>query len=207
MSFLRDQLSLLREFLKSDFRKLLLWCAVGLLGAIAVGAVLGLVSPEAVEQAIATITQVIEQAGVIDADGQISVFALLNNNWSAMLTALLYGVIPFICLPALNIVSNGFLLGILGAWYVTSQFSLAAYLAGLLPHGIFELPALVLSCACGLRLCQRCTRLLTHHADYHTVLETLADVLRVMVLMVAPMLIAAAFIECYITPIIMSFFL
>ena len=35
----------------------------------------------------------------------------------------------------------------------------------------------------------------------------LGDLLRVLVLLVAPMVVAAAFIECYITPVIMGLFL
>ena len=35
--------------------------------------------------------------------------------------------------------------------------SLGVYLVGILPHGIFELPALVLFCAAGLYLCSRVT--------------------------------------------------
>lgn len=207
MSFLVDQFSLLRDFLKTDFRRLLLWCFVGMLAAIALGVILGLMSPETVEQSIRMFNEVVEEAGVIDESGNFSVFALLNNNWSAMLTTLLYGLIPFICLPALNIASNGFLIGILASWYVTSQIPFAAYLAGILPHGIFELPALVLSTACGLHLCQATTKLATHRLDSHDLLNTASEVLRVMLLVVAPMLIAAAFIECYITPVIMGFFL
>ena len=79
--------------------------------------------------------------------------------------------------------------------------------AGILPHGIFELPALVLSIACGVYLCRNMCRLVTSSPRRVPMVALLGDLLRVLVVLVAPMTVAAAFIECYVTPVIMGLFL
>ena len=81
------------------------------------------------------------------------------------------------------------------------------YFAGLLPHGVFELTALVLSIACGIHLCISLNRMILKSSRHVPMVETLSDLLRVMLLLVAPMTIAAAIIEAYITPIVMSLFM
>ena len=209
MSLLREHLTQLRAFLRSDFRRVVLWCFVGMFACIALGVLVGTISPEAVEDTVNTLMEAIEEAGVIDEEGNISVFAILNNNWQAMLTTVLYGFVPFVFFPAISLLSNSFMVGVLGTWYVSNQLPLSAYLAGLIPHGIFELSALVLSVAAGLWLCRTCNRFLIRKdkADASSLLETAADVLRILVLLVAPLVVIAAFVECYITPLIMGFFL
>lgn len=83
---------------------------------------------------------------------------------------------------------------------------MALLLAGLLPHGIFELPAMVLSIACGVQLCRNMCLLVTSSPRRVPMVELLGDLLRVMVLLVAPMTVAAALIECYVTPAVMWLF-
>ena len=41
----------------------------------------------------------VEDAGIMDSDGNISPFGLLTNNWTAMLLAVVYGFVPFLFLP------------------------------------------------------------------------------------------------------------
>lgn len=207
MSGLRDQLSLLREFLRSDFKKSVLHCALAMACAIALGVVAGLLSPETVEMALKAFMEMVEEAGVMDTEGNLSVFGLLMNNWRAMLTAAACGFLPFVFLPALSLASNGFLIGIMAAWYHANGMSMALYLAGLLPHGIFELPALILSIACGVRLCRNMCMVVTSSPRRIPMVELLSDLLRVLLLLVAPMTVAAALLEAYVTPLVMGLFL
>ena len=111
MSALKEQLRLLGQFLQSDFRRTLWGCALILTAAVALGAVLGLLSPEAVDMVLAQFMAMVEESGVIDSAGNLSPFGLLTNNWTAMLVAVLYGFIPFLYLPALTLASNGLLVG------------------------------------------------------------------------------------------------
>ena len=207
MNMLREQIRLGGIFLKSDFRKIIIRCSIAMFVITLLGGAAGLAFPEVVEETLAMFTEAVENAGVIDEEGNVSVFALLANNWSAMLMSAAYGFVPFVYLPALSLFSNSFLIGVMAAWYHSNGISLLVFAAGILPHGIFELPALVLSIACGIYLCRNLSRAIVGNRDRRPFVELLCDLLRVLLLLVAPMTVAAAFIECYITPFVISLFL
>ena len=207
MSALKEHFSLLRGFLRSGFRISILLSTAGFFAAGIAGYFIGTNSPETVESVIGYFMATVEQSGVIEDDGSISTFALLANNWSAMLVSVLYGLIPFAFLPVSSLLINGFILGITGAMYQSYGQTLALWLSALLPHGIFEIPALILSIACGVYLCVQISKLILRYPNRAPMLEVFCNVLRVMLLLVAPLTIAAAFVEAYITPVIMSFFI
>ena len=207
MRYLKEQYGLLGQFLRSSFRRIILRCALAMLAAIALGVVVGSLSPGVIDMALTAFMEMVEESGIMDQAGNFSVFALLSNNWGAMILAAAYGFIPFIFLPLVSLITNSLLIGLLLAWYHNNGVSLLLYLAGILPHGIFELPALVLSVACGVCLCLNMCRIVTSNPKRLPQIDLLSDLLRVLVLLVAPMTVAAAFIECYITPLVLSLFL
>lgn len=67
---------------------------------------------------------------------------------------MLYGLIPFLPLSALALGTNALMLGAFAAIYQQQGIGLGVYVLGVLPHGIFELSALILSCALGLLICR-----------------------------------------------------
>lgn len=204
MKWLNEQGSLLKDFLAGGFRRTLWFCTLGLLLTVLLGVGIGLLVPEQAAQTMNSFMEQIEQSGVITSDGQMSVFALLMNNWRAMLLSAAYGIIPFLFLPLISLLSNGVLLGVLGGLLHASGQSMLFYAAGILPHGIFELTALVLSIACGVTLCRNMCRLALSDPKRRRLLPLLEDLLRVLVLLVAPMTVAAALIECCVTPAVMG---
>lgn len=207
MKWLNEQGSLLKDFLAGGFRRTLWFCTLGLLLTVLLGVGIGLLVPEQAAQTMNSFMEQIEQSGVITSDGQMSVFALLMNNWRAMLTSAIWGLIPFLFLPVLSLFVNGALVGLLGGWVLQRGGSLAFYCAGILPHGVFEIPALVLSAACGVYLCRGLCRIILNRPDKVAAVELFSELLRVLVLVVAPLTVCAAFIECYITPVVMAFFM
>ena len=207
MSWLREQAALLGKFLCGDFRRTLGWCALGMALGVLLGVVLGLSFPERAYQVLNAFMEQAEESGVVDTEGELSVFALLMNNWRAMLLSALWGLIPFLFLPVLSLFVNGALVGLLGGWVLQNGGSLPLYFAGILPHGVFELPALVLSAACGVYLCRGLCRIILNRPDKAPAVVLFSELLRVLVLVVAPLTVCAAFIECYVTPVVMAFFM
>ena len=124
----------------------------------------------------------------------------------ALVLSVLYGFIPFIYLPALSLGVNALLLGLFAAYFLNNGISILAYLGGILPHGIFELPALVISLACGIYLCSRINQYVRKNTKGMMV-PTLKNIVRVLALTVLPLLAAAAAVEAYVTPAVMQFFL
>lgn len=207
MSWLTEQLALLGDFLRTDFLRTVRRCALGMLAAAVLGAALAAIEPEVVADVMESFMEQIQKAGVIDEAGNMSVFSLLTNNWMAMLFSALYGFIPFLFLPMFSLLANGSLLGMMAVVYLANDMSLAAFLAGILPHGIFELPALVLSISCGICLCRNMCRIVTGNDQRIPLVELCSDLLRVLLLVVLPLTALAAVMECYVTPVVMGMFL
>ena len=207
MSWLREQAALLGKFLCGDFRRTLGWCALGMALGVLLGVVLGLSFPERAYQVLNAFMEQAEESGVVDTEGELSVFALLMNNWRAMLVSALYGLLPFLYLPLISLLTNGLLMGVMFGIYQANGLSILALLAGLVPHGIFEIPALLLSIACGVRLCKNMCLLVMNHPQKISFMALAEDLLRVLVLVIAPLTMAAAFVECYVTPVVMGWFM
>lgn len=207
MSTIKENLLLVRDFLHTDFRKAVLLCTVGLFLTGLCGYFFGTASPETVETVINAMMDSIEQSGVIVEDDTISTFSLLSHNWTAMLLDIVYGLLPFVFLPVSSLLVNGFILGITGAMSQLYDQTLSFWLAAILPHGIFELTALVLSVACGAYVCYHVTRRVLARPNCASMTAVFCDVLRVLVFLIAPLTIAAAFIEAYLTPWIMTLFM
>ena len=79
-------------------------------------------------------------------------------------------------------------------------------MAGLVPHGIFEIPALLLSLAAGLCLCRNINRYIRCN-EKGMMKPLLLDLLRVVGLLVVPLLTLAAVMEAYVTPLAMQLFM
>jgi len=162
--------------------------------------------PELLNRIISLIQEYISGLNLTDAAGNLSAMALFSNNVQACAFAMLFGLVPFVYLTALPLGVNSMLLGVAAAYYVTSGLPLVGYFAALLPHGIFELPALVLSFAMGLFCCSQVTRRCRKDETALRVTDCLFQMSRVFVLLIVPLLLVAALMESYVTPLIASYF-
>lgn len=207
MSFLKEQLLLLARFRERELPKFLRFARLFFLLSAALGVFLWVADPETAGKLLAAFYETAEESGVLDQfTGGIGLFALLNNNWTAMLCTVVMGFLPFLLLPALTLLSNGVLIGVLAGVYCTTEgLGPSLFLAGILPHGVFEIPALLLSGACGIALCRTSSRLILGRSD-RPLVPLIEDLLRVLLLLVAPLTVAAALVECYVTPLILSLF-
>jgi stage II sporulation protein M len=123
------------------------------------------------------------------------------NNFVKSFAAMLLGVaigIPSI----LFIFTNGLVLGVLG-YAIIKDYGLWFFLAGILPHGILEIPAVVLSVALGIRLGMAVVRRIRHVEV--SMAETLQKCIESYFRIVLPLLAIAAVVESYVTPLIIEF--
>lgn len=187
----------LRQALRSTAGAFAVLLLLGFLGAM--------VFPGAAQRMLLRFTAQLGELGLYD---ELSPWetarVLFSNNVNASLLSLLYGLIPFAFLSALSLGSNALLLGAFGALYVRGGYGLGAYLLGILPHGIFELPALVLSCALGLLVCRAGTDRLRRVEGAPPFLTRLGDCLRVFLFAAVPLLLIAALVETFITPLLLG---
>ena len=177
--------------------------------AFAVLAVLGFAAgmlfPDAAQQLLDRFAAQLEQLGLSSNVPQSQMMAtLFFNNVTASLLAMLYGLIPFVPLSALAIGTNALMLGAFAALYLMQGYGLGVYLVGILPHGVFELTALILACTLGLLICRTGTDRLRRKKEAVPLWPRLQDCLRVFLFAVVPLLALAALIEAYITPVLLQ---
>jgi stage II sporulation protein M len=110
------------------------------------------------------------------------------NNARASLIAILAGVF-FGVVPLIIALTNGYLVGFISR-IVSNEFSIFE-LWRLLPHGIFELPAVLISVGLGLKIG---IEILTKPTKENFI-ENLNKALKTFVLIIIPLLIIAAIIE------------
>ena len=152
--------------------------------------------------------KVMNQFQGIVADGQISMIRLFFNNLEASVFGILSGFIPFLFLPALGLLSNAAVLGLVFSSSQLSVYPIWKIVAfGILPHGIFELTAVLLCYAMGISICWNITKKITGYRKRENLKELLMNCLRATILVVLPLLVVAAFIETFITEKIMTAFM
>lgn len=199
---MKKQLRALGDFWREEYGRWVGMTAVAFLVLVVLSYIAGRLFPEIPAAILTYFNEVVADSGIVRDDGSFSALALFGNNLRAMVLSTLYGFIPFLYLPALSMGVNAILLGMVAS-SVNGQWLLLA--AGILPHGIFELPALCLSLAAGLCLCQNINRYIRKN-EKDIMKPLLLNILRVTGLVVIPLLVVAAIIESYVTPAVMQLF-
>ena len=200
---MKKQLRAIGDFWRAEYGRYVGMTASAFLVLLVLSYAAGRLFPDISTAVISAFNEDIAGSGVVREDGSFDVLALFANNLQAMVLCVLYGFIPFLYLPALALGVNAALLGMLAS-LVSGQWLLLA--AGILPHGIFELPALFLSLAAGLCLCKNINTYIRKN-EKGVMKPLLLNILRVVVLVVLPLLVIAAVMETYVTPVVMQLFL
>ena len=157
MDWLEQQRTRLHGFYRTEYRYSLRITAIAFGALILLGFAVSLLLPDLADQLFLQFAQQMAELGIMDTTGRVDVLALFGNNVRATVFSIAYGFIPFIYLPALSIGINSLLLGLFAGVYVNNGISLLAYFAGIVPHGVFELPALILALSSGIYLCRKVT--------------------------------------------------
>ena len=199
---MKKQLRALGDFWREEYGRWVGMTAIAFLVLVVLSYIAGRLFPEIPATILTYFNEVVADSGIVRDDGSFSALALFGNNLRAMVLSTLYGFIPFLYLPALSMGVNAILLGMVAS-SVNGQWLLLA--AGILPHGIFELPALCLSLAAGLCLCQNINRYIRKN-EKDIMKPLLLNILRVTGLVVIPLLVVAAIMESYVTPAVMQLF-
>lgn len=199
---MKKHLRALGDFWREEYGRWVGMTAVAFLVLVVLSYIAGRLFPEISATILTYFNEVVADSGIVRDDGSFSALALFGNNLRAMVLSTLYGFIPFLYLPALSMGVNAILLGMVAS-SVNGQWLLLA--AGILPHGIFELPALCLSLAAGLCLCQNINRYIRKN-EKGIMKPLLLNILRVTGLVVIPLLVVAAIMESYVTPAVMQLF-
>lgn len=130
--------------------------------------------------------EILEKTEGLSQTGLIG-FIFLNNlksSFYSMILGFFFGVFPL-----LSSLSNGYLLGFVSSLSVSENGAFSLW--RILPHGIFELPAIFISLGLGLKL----GTFMFHKDKYGTFKNFLFNSLKVFVYIVIPLLVVAGIVE------------
>ena len=158
--------------------------------SIASGLVHAAIDPSIFKVVLSELQSLVEALMGLD-DWELAVIIFLNNSikvLAAMVLGIVFGVFPIFFLFV-----NGYLIGIIAQYYGPVIF-----LAGIVPHGIFEISALLLGAGAGISLGWTA---LKKRSELKTELnQSLIMFLKIVV----PLLLVASLIETFITPMILD---
>ena len=149
--------------------------------------------------------EIIEELKKLFASGeemtQFQIFLfILENNITKLLMMLLLGIFAGI-IPLFASFANGMILGIF-ACLVSESLSWEFFLVGILPHGVIEIPVLILATAIGIRIGK--VALWRLFGGKVGIKKELAKALKFYIIVLAPLLILAAAIEAFITSVMLD---
>lgn len=196
-------------FFKNYIRKPLLWISIAFFCIVACSSLIFYCYGDTAFSIMLDFMGDMQQSGVVDAMGDISPVILFANNVRASTLGWVSGLIPFCFLSVWPLVVNGSMLGILLGFLgegmeLSFWGAMRVMLVGTLPHGIFEIPALLLSFAMGIALCGQLNRKLRKKPIVMPIDEMIGETARFYLLWIVPMLAIGAVIETYITPLLLQ---
>lgn len=148
---------------------------------------------------------VLKEALLEGNETSIDAFQIISHNITTAITVVLLSVF-FAIFAIISITVNGFVIGFMGGYTVKSINGLAFFLILIVPHGIFEVPALFLSTASGILLFLFIFRVLTdkyHKYSFKEAYERNKKTLKhmaVLFLVSIVLFLIAGLIEGFITP-------
>ncbi|MBM3257857.1 MAG: hypothetical protein FJZ05_01385 [Candidatus Nealsonbacteria bacterium] len=182
----------LKQYLISLKKQIIIFCLLFVF-FVFVGFFSAQSSPKEAELLLEKIMEIVEPLAEMPAFGQF-LFILLNNSLILFLVVvfgLVFGIFPFLVL-----FSNATLIGLV-AFLAKTAFSWPVFFLATLPHGVIEVPALILACAAGYNLGQKVfERIFKKQGNIKSELN-LALIFFLKVIL--PFLVLAALIEVFIT--------
>ena len=168
-----------------------------------IGLALGLSMPTSSTSLISEDIAALAELGSLLASLPLALVAVIIfvKNVSVLLLSFVFS--PILCLmPVLSLTVNGWILAFISV-IVSREESLGFILAGLLPHGIFELPALIMGQAAALSFGTVAMLAIVKKERRNLLLPSLKRNLRYLMVAFA-LLLPAAIIETYVTPLLLT---
>jgi stage II sporulation protein M len=176
------------------------WLVVAVL-LFSLGIVFGLFSPTGgspMDEELAAFEELISMLAALP-PGLLAILILLKNCTALLIS---FALSPLLCLsPFLTLTINGWLIGVITT-EVVKNTSLGYLLAGLLPHGIFEIPALMIGEAAALSFGTSVLLGLLRKNSFAQVSSSFKKNLKYLMLAML-LMVPAALIETFITPLLL----
>lgn len=132
---------------------------------------------------------------------EIMLFIFFNNAIKSLMAFVLG--LGFGLIPLLFVISNGYILGVV-VYLESHENGFTYILLGILPHGVIELPMVLISAAMGLRMGFNVLNAMA--GNYVDIKGEFKQAISVFFRFIMPMLLLAAGIETFITPVVIGLF-
>ena len=180
--------------------KLWIFTAILLFG---IGIVFGFAAPPDITSLLAEDVAALEELSQLLASLPLALIVLFIFIKNALVLLLSFVLSPLFCLvPILALTVNGWVIAFVSD-IVIQEESLGYLLAGLLPHGIFELPAFILGEAAALSFGTMVIIALFRKERRNLLLPNLKQNARYLAIALA-LLLPAAIIETFVTPLLLT---
>jgi len=166
-------------------------------------------NPEQAQKKLADLTKNLLEKIPLQASGFRLCFAIFVNNSKVSLFSILFGLIPFIFLPILGVIANGFSIGVISSASYIKGLDFGFVLIALGPHGVFELPAALYAVSIGVNLSFQISKRILFGPDSsdEPFLLILKRLFKTWVGVIIPLLLVASIIEAFVTPYLVKIFL
>ncbi len=171
--------------------------------SFAVGILISVKNPDASEKLLEMLKDTYGGITALDPFGRM--LEIFKNNVSTCFIALLGGLVIGI-IPLVIVVINGAVLGILVELFLKKQGAFFV-IAAILPHGIIELPMVLISVGIGFRLGHAAYLSMIYQKTIHELIYELKHGVFFYIKIVVPLLLLAALIESYVTPLLIYVFI
>jgi len=139
--------------------------------------------------------------GVFDyGNTTLSLSFIVGQNLRVLLVSLILGVFSFGVMSIFFAALPFGLLGYIFGQPILAMLGAGTFLVALIPHSLFEIPAILIASAAAVRLGAVVTRPPQGKGVWEAWLEALADWVKLFVGLVLPLLFVAALVEIYLTP-------
>ena len=208
MKFIITQYKKSFEYFR-EIKKIFFLCLTGFIFLSIAMHFVFLMQPEATTQLFDKLSEFIDGLN-IPLGGWACFTGIFLNNIKAMFFSIIYGFIPFLFIPIIVLCTNIMSISVVSAYSIISGNSgiyvLLSMILGVVPHGIFEIPAICLAVTLGINLCSKLNKKIIGNEEVvfsYTVKQTF----RMFITFILPLTIVAALVETFITPLILVSFI
>ncbi|MBC8570210.1 stage II sporulation protein M [Zongyangia hominis] len=192
------------QFFRKELSKIFWFCLIGFLLCFFAVFLVFYFQPELSQNLMNELSEMFASKNIYTSTGGISFLSLFFNNARASLLMTAVGLLPFLFLPGWILAFNAAIVGIAAGASLNIGLSPASLTMGLLPHGIFEIPALCLAAALGIYLCKELVKKLIGRSELSSFGGVFLSILRFFLCVVLPLLLVAALMEAFVTPLLME---
>ena len=125
---------------------------------------------------------------------------IFEQNVSALLLSIIFGIFLGI-IPCFSVFTNGLILGII-IFEMLNEYSWEVLLVGILPHGIIEIPVLIISSAIGIKIGKIVLWKIFKRRG--SIKKEFKQALKFFLYILLPLLFLAALIEAFVTSVLLS---